>query len=193
MVVLELLSWFKKDFFSWVNSLPCSRCGGATKDSGSLSPTTDDLRWGAQRVENHYCQSCQLSTRFPRCASVCVCAHKYSSVKDSWVSCCWYIKKLGKLKLFYSNSPSTLTDNDSWITKMLLVLLILGSTIQRSCSKPEGGAVESGPIVSHCAAEPWALRRDMCGTAQVCTSLTDLALCWFYYLLILFWHIRRNK
>lgn len=66
MVVLELLSWFKKDFFSWVNSLPCSRCGGPTQNSGSLSPTTDDLRWGAQRVENHFCQSCQLSTRFPR-------------------------------------------------------------------------------------------------------------------------------
>uniref|UniRef100_UPI0037E912B6 peptide-N(4)-(N-acetyl-beta- glucosaminyl)asparagine amidase n=1 Tax=Semicossyphus pulcher TaxID=241346 RepID=UPI0037E912B6 len=65
-LILELLSWFKKDFFSWVNSLPCSRCGGQTQNSSSLSPTTDDLRWGAQRVENHYCQSCQLSTRFPR-------------------------------------------------------------------------------------------------------------------------------
>ncbi|XP_034561190.1 peptide-N(4)-(N-acetyl-beta-glucosaminyl)asparagine amidase [Notolabrus celidotus] len=65
-LVLELLSWFKKDFFSWVDSLPCSRCGGPTQNSGSLSPTPDDLRWGAQRVENHHCQSCQLSTRFPR-------------------------------------------------------------------------------------------------------------------------------
>ncbi|XP_020494304.2 peptide-N(4)-(N-acetyl-beta-glucosaminyl)asparagine amidase [Labrus bergylta] len=65
-LALELLSWFKKDFFSWVDSLPCSRCGGQTQNSSSLSPTADDLRWGAQRVENHYCQSCQLSTRFPR-------------------------------------------------------------------------------------------------------------------------------
>ncbi|XP_042363102.1 peptide-N(4)-(N-acetyl-beta-glucosaminyl)asparagine amidase [Plectropomus leopardus] len=65
-LVLELLRWFKQDFFSWVDCLPCSRCKGPTKNNSSLSPTTEDIRWGAQRVENHYCQSCQLSTRFPR-------------------------------------------------------------------------------------------------------------------------------
>lgn len=65
-LVLELLRWFKQDFFSWVDCLPCSRCGGSTQNAGSLSPSTDDLRWGGQRVENHYCQSCKLSTRFPR-------------------------------------------------------------------------------------------------------------------------------
>ncbi|CAN9504156.1 unnamed protein product [Ophioblennius macclurei] len=65
-LVLELLRWFKQEFFSWVDALPCSRCGGPTKNSGSLSPTPEDLRWGAQRVENHFCSSCQLSSRFPR-------------------------------------------------------------------------------------------------------------------------------
>lgn len=65
-LVLELLRWFKQDFFSWVDCLPCSRCGGGTQNASSLSPSTDDLRWGAQRVESHYCQSCKLSTRFPR-------------------------------------------------------------------------------------------------------------------------------
>ncbi|XP_024151506.1 peptide-N(4)-(N-acetyl-beta-glucosaminyl)asparagine amidase isoform X1 [Oryzias melastigma] len=65
-LVLELLRWFKLDFFSWVDSLPCSRCGGPTQNAGSLSPSSDDLHWGAQRVENHFCQPCQLSTRFPR-------------------------------------------------------------------------------------------------------------------------------
>ncbi|KAL6100090.1 ngly1 [Pungitius sinensis] len=65
-LVLELLRWFKQDFFSWVDCLPCSQCRGQTVHSRSLSPTADDIRWGAQRVENHYCQSCQLSTRFPR-------------------------------------------------------------------------------------------------------------------------------
>uniref|UniRef100_A0A665UVY7 Peptide-N(4)-(N-acetyl-beta-glucosaminyl)asparagine amidase n=1 Tax=Echeneis naucrates TaxID=173247 RepID=A0A665UVY7_ECHNA len=65
-LVLELLRWFKQDFFSWVDNLPCSSCGGTTQTASSLSPSTDDLRWGAQRVENHYCQSCGLSTRFPR-------------------------------------------------------------------------------------------------------------------------------
>ncbi|XP_051927064.1 peptide-N(4)-(N-acetyl-beta-glucosaminyl)asparagine amidase isoform X1 [Hippocampus zosterae] len=65
-LVLELLRWFKHDFFSWVDCLPCNNCGGSTQNSGSLTPTIDDLRWGAQRVENHYCQGCQLCTRFPR-------------------------------------------------------------------------------------------------------------------------------
>ncbi|XP_061616845.1 peptide-N(4)-(N-acetyl-beta-glucosaminyl)asparagine amidase [Phyllopteryx taeniolatus] len=65
-LVLELLRWFKYDFFSWVDCLPCSRCGGPTQNTGSLSPTIDELHWGAQRVEKHYCQSCQSCTRFPR-------------------------------------------------------------------------------------------------------------------------------
>ncbi|KAJ7991465.1 hypothetical protein DPEC_G00284140 [Dallia pectoralis] len=66
LLVLELLRWFKNDFFSWVDCLPCCRCGGQTRSSGSLTPSTEDLRWGAGRVENHYCQACNHSTRFPR-------------------------------------------------------------------------------------------------------------------------------
>lgn len=65
-LVLELLRWFKQDFFKWVDCLPCSRCGGATQNSGSLGPSSEDIRWGAQRVENHHCRSCLISTRFPR-------------------------------------------------------------------------------------------------------------------------------
>ncbi|XP_072781826.1 peptide-N(4)-(N-acetyl-beta-glucosaminyl)asparagine amidase isoform X2 [Taeniopygia guttata] len=66
-LLLELLDWFKTSFFHWVNSLPCSRCGGQTEPkSDYLLPTDDDLRWDASRVENHYCNQCQLSNRFPR-------------------------------------------------------------------------------------------------------------------------------
>ncbi|XP_032038098.1 peptide-N(4)-(N-acetyl-beta-glucosaminyl)asparagine amidase [Aythya fuligula] len=66
-LLLELLNWFKNDFFHWVNSLPCSRCGGQTEQkSDKLTPTDDDLRWNAGRVENHYCNQCQFSNRFPR-------------------------------------------------------------------------------------------------------------------------------
>ncbi|XP_064836151.1 peptide-N(4)-(N-acetyl-beta-glucosaminyl)asparagine amidase [Oncorhynchus masou masou] len=66
LLVLELLRWFKGDFFSWVDCLPCNHCGGPTQSSGPLAPSTEDLRWGAQRVENHHCQACNHSTRFPR-------------------------------------------------------------------------------------------------------------------------------
>ncbi|KAF2983821.1 hypothetical protein EK904_005179, partial [Melospiza melodia maxima] len=77
-LLLELLDWFKTSFFHWVNSLPCSRCGGQTEPkSGYLLPSDDDLRWDARRVENHYCNQCQLCNRFPRwlhcdpCENVC--------------------------------------------------------------------------------------------------------------------------
>ncbi|KAK6323927.1 hypothetical protein J4Q44_G00062660 [Coregonus suidteri] len=66
LLVLALLRWFKEEFFSWVDCLPCSHCGGPTQSSGPLAPSTEDLRWGAQRVENHHCQACNHSTRFPR-------------------------------------------------------------------------------------------------------------------------------
>ncbi|KAM9308819.1 peptide-N(4)-(N-acetyl-beta-glucosaminyl)asparagine amidase [Gastrophryne carolinensis] len=65
-LMLELLRWFKEDFFQWVNSLPCSRCGGATEAKGALTPSGDDLRWGASRVENHFCNKCNYINRFPR-------------------------------------------------------------------------------------------------------------------------------
>ncbi|KAJ7415446.1 Peptide-N(4)-(N-acetyl-beta-glucosaminyl)asparagine amidase [Willisornis vidua] len=66
-LLLELLDWFKTSFFHWVNSLPCSRCGGQTEPkSDYLLPTEEDLRWNASRVENHYCNQCQFCNRFPR-------------------------------------------------------------------------------------------------------------------------------
>ncbi|XP_048414085.1 peptide-N(4)-(N-acetyl-beta-glucosaminyl)asparagine amidase [Stegostoma tigrinum] len=65
-LLLELLQWFKQDFFQWVDTLPCNNCGGATQASGSLSPSSEEIRWGAQRVENHLCNKCYTCNRFPR-------------------------------------------------------------------------------------------------------------------------------
>ncbi|KAF7238266.1 Peptide-N(4)-(N-acetyl-beta-glucosaminyl)asparagine amidase [Varanus komodoensis] len=66
ILLLELLNWFKYDYFQWVNNLPCSKCGGHTESRDNLSPSDDDLRWDANRVENHFCTQCQFSNRFPR-------------------------------------------------------------------------------------------------------------------------------
>ncbi|KAG8516247.1 Peptide-N(4)-(N-acetyl-beta-glucosaminyl)asparagine amidase, partial [Galemys pyrenaicus] len=66
-LLLELLHWFKEEFFHWVNDILCSKCGGQTKSRGeSLFPNDDELKWGANRVEDHYCDKCQFSNRFPR-------------------------------------------------------------------------------------------------------------------------------
>ncbi|KAM9164953.1 peptide-N(4)-(N-acetyl-beta-glucosaminyl)asparagine amidase isoform 2-T2 [Pangshura tecta] len=65
-LLLELLQWFKGEFFQWVNNLPCSKCGGQTEPKGILSPNDEDLRWNASKVENHHCNQCKFSNRFPR-------------------------------------------------------------------------------------------------------------------------------
>ncbi|XP_035965077.1 peptide-N(4)-(N-acetyl-beta-glucosaminyl)asparagine amidase isoform X2 [Halichoerus grypus] len=66
-LLLELLHWFKEEFFQWVNDILCSKCGGQTKSRGeSLFPNDDEMKWGANRVEDHYCDACQFSNRFPR-------------------------------------------------------------------------------------------------------------------------------
>ncbi|XP_021534482.1 peptide-N(4)-(N-acetyl-beta-glucosaminyl)asparagine amidase isoform X2 [Neomonachus schauinslandi] len=66
-LLLELLHWFKEEFFQWVNDILCSKCGGQTKSRGeSLFPNDDEMKWDANRVEDHYCDACQFSNRFPR-------------------------------------------------------------------------------------------------------------------------------
>ncbi|XP_014662846.1 PREDICTED: peptide-N(4)-(N-acetyl-beta-glucosaminyl)asparagine amidase-like isoform X2 [Priapulus caudatus] len=65
-LLLELLEWFKEDFFSWMDSPDCSRCGSTTRSVGSGQPTLEDLLWGAQRVEAYQCTTCSQHERFPR-------------------------------------------------------------------------------------------------------------------------------
>ncbi|KAM6176445.1 peptide-N(4)-(N-acetyl-beta-glucosaminyl)asparagine amidase isoform 3-T3 [Erethizon dorsatum] len=66
-LLLELLHWFKEEFFHWVNDISCTKCGGQTRSRDkSLTPNEDELKWGAHLVEDHYCDACQLNNRFPR-------------------------------------------------------------------------------------------------------------------------------
>uniref|UniRef100_A0A2K6SDD4 Peptide-N(4)-(N-acetyl-beta-glucosaminyl)asparagine amidase n=1 Tax=Saimiri boliviensis boliviensis TaxID=39432 RepID=A0A2K6SDD4_SAIBB len=65
-LLLELLHWFKEEFFHWVNNILCSKCGGQTRSRERLLPSDDELKWGANNVEDHYCDACQFSNRFPR-------------------------------------------------------------------------------------------------------------------------------
>ncbi|XP_032123862.1 peptide-N(4)-(N-acetyl-beta-glucosaminyl)asparagine amidase isoform X2 [Sapajus apella] len=65
-LLLELLHWFKEEFFHWVNNILCSKCGGQTRSRDGLLPNDDELKWGANSVEDHYCDACQFSNRFPR-------------------------------------------------------------------------------------------------------------------------------
>ncbi|KAK8788993.1 hypothetical protein V5799_021231 [Amblyomma americanum] len=65
-LLMELLHWFKESFFTWVDTLKCSRCGGATTNVGAGEPTAEEIAGGASRVELHGCPKCQTLARFPR-------------------------------------------------------------------------------------------------------------------------------
>lgn len=62
----ELLIWFKEEFFTWVNSPECWSCGNETTMVGMAEPTDHELKHQASRVEQHDCNKCGASTRFPR-------------------------------------------------------------------------------------------------------------------------------
>ena len=63
----QLLRWFKKDFFKWVNNPPCDHCGSAkTHGGGGAQPTPAEAAAGAGRVETYTCADCGGTTRFPR-------------------------------------------------------------------------------------------------------------------------------
>lgn len=68
ILLLELLRWFKEEFFSWVDS-PASCCekdGGTTRSKGMLVPTPQEQSDGAGRVEGYVCSLCSAEVRFPR-------------------------------------------------------------------------------------------------------------------------------
>ncbi|XP_077997764.1 peptide-N(4)-(N-acetyl-beta-glucosaminyl)asparagine amidase-like [Glandiceps talaboti] len=65
-LLLELLHWFKKDFFTWTNAPKCCQCNGDTKSVGMVDSTPEERRWGADRVEDYFCYGCNKHTRFPR-------------------------------------------------------------------------------------------------------------------------------
>ena len=51
ILLLELLRWFKEEFFSWVDSPKCEIEGGSTTSKGMLIPTHEEQSDGAGRVE----------------------------------------------------------------------------------------------------------------------------------------------
>lgn len=63
-----LLNWFKHDFFSWCNAPKCQKCGDNSKmvrqEAGT--PTEEDTKHGALRVEQYKCKDCDIVTRYPR-------------------------------------------------------------------------------------------------------------------------------
>ena len=68
-LLLELLHWYKKDFFKWVNKPECAMCSGAEATmnaSGATMPSVSERSGAAVVTEVYGCQLCGCQTRFPR-------------------------------------------------------------------------------------------------------------------------------
>eukprot|EP01105_Mastigella_eilhardi_P019102 TRINITY_DN4478_c0_g1_i1.p1 TRINITY_DN4478_c0_g1~~TRINITY_DN4478_c0_g1_i1.p1 ORF type:complete len:665 (-),score=98.05 TRINITY_DN4478_c0_g1_i1:388-2091(-) len=64
--LLQLLSWFKAEFFAWVNTPPCTVCGRECKGAGVSAPTAQECPHTTRNVELYRCTSCGAVIRFPR-------------------------------------------------------------------------------------------------------------------------------
>ena len=73
-VLLELVAWFKEEFFTWVNQPACVRCASNAQMSpstqGRALPIIAESVWLAHTVEVYECRACGGPsgplTRFPR-------------------------------------------------------------------------------------------------------------------------------
>nr|CAB3264319.1 peptide-N(4)-(N-acetyl-beta-glucosaminyl)asparagine amidase-like [Phallusia mammillata] len=67
-LLLEVLSWFKRDFFKWMDKPICPNCNNDSnvENTGMASPSDEDMIWQASRVEAYVCRKCGKSLRFPR-------------------------------------------------------------------------------------------------------------------------------
>ncbi|RNA40801.1 Peptide-N(4)-(N-acetyl-beta-glucosaminyl)asparagine amidase [Brachionus plicatilis] len=67
-LVLELLEWFKNEFFRWINQPDCQSCKSnkAVVFFKNDKPNINEITWMAGNVEVYKCSNCQTLTRFPR-------------------------------------------------------------------------------------------------------------------------------
>eukprot|EP01129_Flabellula_baltica_P000356 TRINITY_DN10381_c0_g1_i1.p1 TRINITY_DN10381_c0_g1~~TRINITY_DN10381_c0_g1_i1.p1 ORF type:complete len:840 (-),score=148.00 TRINITY_DN10381_c0_g1_i1:12-2291(-) len=66
-LIVQLLHWFKEEFFTWVNNDVCSHCNSPnTARSGRGIPNQTEAYYLASVVELYRCNDCGNTTRFPR-------------------------------------------------------------------------------------------------------------------------------
>lgn len=65
-LLVELLTWFKNSFFTWFDAAHCATCNSSMQSVGLGVPNAQDVRYGANRVENYKCSTCGATDRFPR-------------------------------------------------------------------------------------------------------------------------------
>ena len=67
LFLIELLNWFKKEFFTWFQEPYCKNCTNVQmKLKKHDDCTIDEKKWAASRVEIYSCPICKDEYRFPR-------------------------------------------------------------------------------------------------------------------------------
>lgn len=91
MLLLELMDWFKNDFFTWMDSPPCPNCRRPTTGIGSGVPTALEMSMSAGRVEIFTCTSCSPDrrevARFPRYNNPVVLLDTKTGRCGEWANC----------------------------------------------------------------------------------------------------------
>lgn len=91
MLLMELMEWFKTEFFTWMNSPPCPHCNKPTEGTGSGKPTPLEMSMSAMRVEIFTCTSCfhdrREVTRFPRYNNPVVLLNTRKGRCGEWANC----------------------------------------------------------------------------------------------------------
>lgn len=96
LLVLELLNYFKNDFFKWVNSPDCTSCGsnkevqslGAIKPSSSTTISESEAKIDQiSVVEIHECKKCHQRIEFPRINNPVTLLTTRRGRCGEWVNC----------------------------------------------------------------------------------------------------------
>ncbi|CAG2119977.1 unnamed protein product, partial [Medioppia subpectinata] len=66
ILLVDLIHWFKNEFFEWFDSAVCDKCHKKTKSVRNVSPIGEEVKWNAMTVELYECEDCGQHYRFPR-------------------------------------------------------------------------------------------------------------------------------
>ncbi|EER08395.1 peptide n-glycanase, putative [Perkinsus marinus ATCC 50983] len=93
----ELVQWFKKSFFKWMDKPECDACGCKnTESQGTTTPTPDEAKGMASRVEVYRCTVCGSVTRYPRYNHPVALLHTRSGRCGEWANCfCLVARSVG--------------------------------------------------------------------------------------------------